>query len=128
MTARSRSANLEDKSEIYDRIMQIVDSRIGEKNSINQRELLVQLHQISYKFRHEIPYTRTLLRVIHDMRNSGFVIASCSKGYFKPSNGEEAKKYLNVVLVSRARDLEDTINAQRQAIYREYSGQIGMEE
>jgi len=120
--------NLDDNSEIYDRIMQIVDSRVGEKQAINQRELPVQLHQISYKFRHEIPYTRTLLRVIHDMRRAGFVIASCARGYFKPANGAEAKKYLNAVLVSRARDLEETITAQRRAIYLEYSGQIGMEE
>ena len=119
---------MDDNSEAFDQILNIINLHTGKENSITQNELLVRLHQASYKLRYDIPNTRTLLRIIHEMRRIGYVIASSSEGYFKPVDMDEAKTYLSTVMESRAKDLLQTIRAQRRAIYREYSGQIHMEE
>jgi hypothetical protein len=118
-----RAAGHNDNSEIYDRIMAYLSMHIGEENAVTQNEMLAHLHGLSYPLRYEIPNTRTLLRVINAMRKAQFVIGSCARGYFKPRDEAEAKKYLAIVMESRARDLLKTIRAQRRAIYREYSGQ-----
>jgi hypothetical protein len=118
---------MDDNTELYDRIMAYLSMHIGEENAMTQNEMLAHLHGLSYKLRYEIPNTRELLRVIHDMRQAGFVIGSCARGYFKPRDFKEAQAYVNIVMRSRAGDLLKTIRAQRRAIQEQYSGQTRMD-
>lgn len=105
-------------------IISILQGHVGEQTAIKQGDLLLELHREEYLSIESVPNTRTLLDIIHTMRREGYVIASCSHGYFLPVNFEEANNYVNIVLRSRAHDLLMTIRAQRRAIQAQYSGQM----
>lgn len=87
----------------------------GEGNAVTQDALLRWLHSHSPETVNEIPNTRELLRLIHDMRQAGYLIASSARGYFKPSSLDEAKNYIKGMFDSRALDLLKTRSAQKRA-------------
>ncbi len=102
-------------------ISNILDRHISEPNAISWEDIFTVA---SIALRGE-RFTMAQVRdCIHDMRQRGELIASSSKGYFRPATLQEALAYVEKQYRGPARDELHTARIQRRAAQEYFGGQL----